>query len=54
MNARNFGLSLSGQTSNSFRKTRTFIAKILMRFSCAYADLALWVAQWIKKEGSNQ
>jgi len=34
----------------SFKKTRTFIAKILIRFSLAYADLALWIAPWLAKE----
>jgi len=34
----------------SFRKTRTFIVKILIRFSNAYADLALWIAPWVIEE----
>ena len=46
MNTRQFGLSSPAPDTYSFRKTRTFVAKILMAFSNAYADLAVWVAPW--------
>ena len=53
MNTRTSGLSSPALTVYSFRKTRTFGAKILVRFSTAYADLALWIAPWIG-DGANR
>jgi len=50
MNTRDFGLRSPALKVYSFKKTRTFIAKILIRFSLAYADLALWIAPWLAKE----
>jgi hypothetical protein len=50
MNARNFGSSSPASKVYWFRKTRTFIARILIRFSHAYADLALWIAPWVVEE----
>jgi hypothetical protein len=50
MNARHFGLSTPAENTYLFRKARTSIAAALMRFSCAYADLALWVAPWLAEE----
>jgi hypothetical protein len=41
MHTRNFGSSSSASKVYSFGKIRTFIVKILIRFSNAYADLAL-------------
>jgi len=32
------------------QEDRTFIVKILIRFSNAYADLALWIAPWVIEE----
>ena len=42
MITRKFGSSSPVSKVHSCRKIRTFIAKILLRFSGAYADLALW------------
>jgi hypothetical protein len=49
MHTRNFGSSSPASKVYSFRKTRTFIVKILIRFSNAYADLAL-IAPWVIEE----
>lgn len=54
MIARNFGLSSSASKAYSLRRTRTFIAKILMRFSDAYADLALWIAPWLEEDETGE
>ena len=54
MNTRNVGLSSPALTVYSFRKTRTFGAKILVRFSTAYADLALWIPPWIEGDKANR
>jgi hypothetical protein len=54
MNTRNFGPSSPALTVYSFRKTRTFGAKILVGFSTAYADLALWIAPWIEGDEPNR
>jgi hypothetical protein len=54
MNARNFGLSSYASKRCSFRRTRTFVAKVLMRFSDAYADLARWIAPWLDDDGDGQ
>ena len=50
MHTRNFGSSSPASKVYSFRNTRTFIVKILIRFSNAYADLALWIAPWVIEE----
>jgi hypothetical protein len=50
MHTRNFGSSSPASKVYSFRKTRTFIVKILIRFSNAYADLALWIAAGVIEE----
>jgi hypothetical protein len=50
MNTRNFGLSSPAPNVHSCKKIRTFIARILLRFSRAYADLALWIAPWLGEE----
>jgi hypothetical protein len=50
MNTRNFGLSSSVSSAHPCKKIRTFIARILLRFSQAYADLALWIAPWLGEE----
>ena len=55
MNTRHFGLSSPAAHTHSFRKTRTFVAKILMFFSDAYTDLAQWVAPWVvDKNGADK
>ena len=54
MNARNFGLGSYASRRCSFRRTRTLVAKILMRFSDAYADLALWIAPWLGEDGEDR
>src|SRR6266550_1546982 len=50
MNTRNFESSSPASQVYSFRRTRTFIAKILIRLSYAYADLARWIAPWLMEE----
>jgi len=54
MNTWNFGLSSSASKAYWFRKTRTCIAKVLMRFSDAYADLALRIAPWLEEDGAGR
>jgi hypothetical protein len=54
MNTRNFGLSSSASKAYSFPKTRTSIAKVLMRFSDTYADLALWIAPWLEEDRAGR
>lgn len=54
MNARNSGPGPPASRTHACRKTRTFIAKILMRFSNAYADLAFWVAPWLDEDGADR
>jgi hypothetical protein len=54
MNARNSGPGPPASRTHACRKTRTFIAKILMRFSNAYADLAFWVAPWLDDDGADR
>jgi hypothetical protein len=54
MNARNSGPGSSASRTHACRKTRTFIAKILLRFSDAYADLAFWVAPWLDEDGADR
>ena len=54
MNARHFGLRTPAEDAYSFRKSRTLIARFLMRIGCAYAELALWVAPWFVEEDRSE
>ena len=54
MNTRNFGLSSYASKRCTSRRARTFIAKVLLRFSDAYADLALWIAPWLDEGGEER
>jgi hypothetical protein len=54
MNARNSGPRSSASRTHACRKTRTFIATVLLRFSNAYADLAFWVAPWLDEDGAER
>jgi hypothetical protein len=55
MNTPHFGLSSRAPDTYSFRKTRTFVAKILMAFSDAYANIAVWIAPWaVDRNGADE
>ena len=49
MNSRNYGFGSPDLKAFWFFRTRSFIAKILVRFGMAYAELAEWIAPWTKQ-----
>lgn len=48
MNFRNYGFASSGSKAVSFKRTRTFIAKMFIRLGTRFADLAERIAPWLK------
>jgi hypothetical protein len=55
IDTRQLQLSSHAADTYSFRKTRTFVAKILMAFSDAYANIAAWIAPWaVDKNGADE